>query len=365
MVTTTSNDVATRPSSSFGFPWPCRCCAQPFQAVTAVVASPGSVGTWWTATGPKIEMLISCGNHEIMLFVVQITRSFLIICDVITLKSWDLCDFYVIFSWPWKLHWRSSSQISDFSPSQDQISDEGPSLHHFDFGPDWNSHLHWHCFSWLANSGRRTADEPLRIIVPFICKEITFKFPSYLLWALFWSMCFSVVFVREHCFVAQGAFPSSPTLCWFYPSVSSCFMVDPHHQPSSRAYMAVIFPFLINMFKTCWNTHFATASILNLDVHRDFPISFHTTPRFLGMFPMVFTSFHQFFWGKNLQLLPRQLMSTTLDGDGVDFVGLRPLLQRIDAVLQGQEKEARPRHGIWMLQRYRKGIDKYNINYVV
>lgn len=58
-------------------------------------------------------------------------------------------------------------------------------------------------------------------------------------------------------------------------------------------------------------------------------------------------------------------MSTTLDGDGVDFVGLRPLLQRIDAVLQGQEKEARPRHGIWMLQRYRKGIDKYNINYVV
>jgi hypothetical protein len=34
-------------------------------------------------------------------------------------------------------------------------------------------------------------------------------------------------------------------------------------------------------------------------------------------------------------------------------------------VLQGQEKEARPRHGIWMLQRYRKGIDKYNINYVV
>ena len=58
-------------------------------------------------------------------------------------------------------------------------------------------------------------------------------------------------------------------------------------------------------------------------------------------------------------------MSTTLDGDGVDFVGLRPLLQRIDAVLQGQEKEARPRHGIWMLQRYRKSIDKYNINYIV
>ena len=58
-------------------------------------------------------------------------------------------------------------------------------------------------------------------------------------------------------------------------------------------------------------------------------------------------------------------MSTTLDGDGVDFVGLRPLLQRLDAVLQGQEKEARPRRGIWMLQRYRKSIDKYNINYIV
>ena len=32
-------------------------------------------------------------------------------------------------------------------------------------------------------------------------------------------------------------------------------------------------------------------------------------------------------------------MTTVLDG-GSDFVGLRPLLQRIDAVLQGQEKEA-------------------------
>ena len=62
------------------------------------------------------------------------------------------------------------------------------------------------------------------------------------------------------------------------------------------------------------------------------------------VFPQFFLSFPPFFGAENFRKLPtpRQLMSTTVAGDGVDFIGLRPLLQRIDALLQGQEKEARP-----------------------